>query len=147
MEAQQPGMPSPDALGALLSNPDLIRRVGAILGGMSAPAETASAEPLPPEAPSDVPTASVSPPLGNTDGLLSILSDPSMMEKLPAVMAAIKPMMGAIPTPKESGGGSPSECRDRLLLALKPFLSSERRSAVDGILRIAKLSAVFRELT
>ncbi len=142
MDEQQQA-PAANPLGALLSDPDLMRRIGSVLGNLNLQAADAPAPP---------PAAAPAPPSAQVgaampDGLLSVLSDPEMMKKLPAMMAAIKPMLGSLPKPApEAAPSSPEANRDRLLSALKPFLSENRRQAVDTVLRIAQLSAVFRKL-
>ena len=76
------------------------------------------------------------------------------MEKLPQVIAAIRPMMAAESTATEemrksvAASAHPDSfaSRDRLLLALKPFLSPARCEAVDTILQISRLGAVFKEI-
>lgn len=92
---------------------------------------------------------------GLAEGLGSVLSDPELMAKLPQVMAMLRPMLdGAMQggstepvakseaTPKKS----PPDDRSALLLALKPFLSEDRKNAVDAILRISALGDVLRKL-
>lgn len=101
------------------------------------------------------PSAEVPQTAGLAEGLGSVLSDPELMAKLPQVMAMLRPMMeGAM-----SGGGAepvaktdatpkkgPPDDRSALLLALKPFLSEDRKQAVDAILRISALGDVLRKL-
>lgn len=137
----------PDAmLGALLSNPDLLRRVGSILANATQNGEKRANGEQKEEKSTDVPTVSASSNPPSTDGLAAVLSNPAMMEKLPAMMATLAPMLGSLPQPPKNEPASPSACRDQLLLALKPFLSPDRRNAVDQILRLAKLGAVFGQL-
>ena len=90
----------------------------------------------------------------NPDALGAMLANPELLARLPQIMAANKPMLGNLPT-TEHGGEKASErkdpppptiCREQLLLALKPFLSHERCEAVDMILRLSKLGAVFQLL-
>lgn len=84
---------------------------------------------------------------------------PEMMEKLPQMMAVLAPLLrggdtGSSPgsgapapdtpgegtkPPKESGAGE-SEKRKRLLAALRPYLSENRREAVDGILKVTEMT-------
>ena len=138
---------SPDAmLGALLSNPDLLRRVGSILGNAAKNNEKATdGVQKEAELTASVPTVS-SGGLPTADGLAAVLSDPALMEKLPAVMASLRPMLTSLQPPQKPEHTSPSGCRDQLLLALKPFLSPSRRDAVDQILRLARLGTVFGQL-
>lgn len=141
---EQPSNLPIEGLGALLSNPELLGRIGGILGSLSPPAESKAA----PDADPALPASSALP---SAEGLGAVLSDPAMMEKLPSVIAAIAPLMQANQanmTPARSEPPKPSGavCRDQLLLALKPFLSHGRQEAVDRILRLAKLGAAFEQL-
>ena len=74
-----------------------------------------------------------------TDGLASILSNPALLENLPTLLSGMKPL-AAQPTVSKT----PEDRRRDLLLALKPFLSKDRESAVDLILQISRLGAVLR---
>ena len=142
-----------DAMTALLSNPEALGRIAAMIGNLTQSTDT-PVSPLQPQQsstppPSDLPTGAVaaSAPLP-LDGLGAVLSNPAMMEKLPQIMAMLKPMLAAS-TPKGPTNAPPSSpelCRDHLLLALKPFLSPARCEAVDAIIRISKLGAVFQQL-
>ena len=135
------GVEIPDAVKTLLSNPALLKGIGAAIGSM---------QPETPKGEGGTPSGAVLP----TDGLSALLSNPQAMEKLPQVIAALCPMMTATAAPTEkkqeavSAAGSTDSfaCRDRLLLALKPFLSPARCEAVDTILQISRLGAVFKEI-
>ncbi|MBQ9131910.1 MAG: hypothetical protein IJX62_05525 [Clostridia bacterium] len=134
----------------LLSNPDLLRRIGDIVNTVSASSPPTA---TPPQGQSAA-TPSVTNFDGSIpmDGLSAILSNPAMLEKLPQMMAMLKPMMASMtPAPAASTGEprrekSMADCRDDLLCALKPFLSPERCEAVDSIIRIAKLGIVLKQL-
>ncbi len=80
-----------------------------------------------------------------TDGLGAVLSNPELMAKLPQVMAMLRPMMEqqtAAPPPQKKAETD----RSALLLALKPFLSEDRRNAVDAMLRLSALGDVLRRI-
>ena len=140
--------PASALLGSLLSNPDLIRRVGAMLATASSEQEKTpvdgDAEAIQAEPPPS--------PTGTTaqDGLSALLADPTMLEKLPQIIAVMKPLLTSLPVEKASTEAvarhSPDANRDQLLLALKPFLSRQRCDAIDSMLRIAKLGALFQQL-
>ena len=153
--------PMAGMLNALLSNPELLQKIGTMVsamqssavGGASAIAQADQAIPtqadqtVPSQEPTE-PTAAKTPSVPS-DGLATLLSDPSMLEKLPQIIAVMKPLMASDPPSVPAAKvekPSPALCRDNLLCALKPFLSPERRDAVDSIMRIAKLSAVFQQL-
>ena len=141
--------PSPDLLTALLGNPQMLHRIGAMLG-KSAPSPTEQDSVA--EAKEAVEESTDAPHTPAVDGLGAILSDPAMLERLPQIIAVMKPLLGSLtpsepkPSPSINAAESPALCREHLLLALKPFLSPARREAVDSILRISKLGAVFKQL-
>ena len=95
-----------------------------------------------------------------TDGLGAVLSNPELLAKLPQVMAMLRPMMEqsaaqtaapqadapAVPASAPTAEKKPPDNRTALLLALKPFLSEDRRNAVDAMLRISALGDVLRRL-
>ncbi len=143
--------PMAGMLNALLSNPELLQKIGTMVGAMQAsatPSQGTAAQPdtPPKKSETDATQASASVP---TDGLASLLSDPSALEKLPQIIAVMKPLLGSLSVPAapvKDAKQSPELCRDNLLCALKPFLSPERRDAVDAILRISKLGTILQQL-
>ena len=97
------------------------------------------------------------------DGLGAVLSNPELMAKLPQIMAMLRLMMEqqtAAPPPQSGNEGAETPAtaspiaplkkttdnRSALLLALKPFLSEDRRNAVDAMLRLSTLGDVLRRL-
>jgi len=136
-------------LNRLLTNPELLKSIGSILSSSGE-----NAKPTAPTADS-----------GDTDGLSKALADPALMAKLPQVMAMLQPMLASTPAEptKQADSsssndnavptiGSPipkhpvSDCRNDLLLALKPFLSPGRCEAVDTIIRLSRLGSVLKHL-
>ena len=99
------------------------------------------------------------------DLLSSLLSNPELMTKLPSIIAAIKPfmeMMSAqsqsqpestpavasspqirLPSPPPKGE---SDSRTALLCAMKPYLSSDRRQAIDYIVKLGRLGDILKTL-
>ena len=141
----------------LLANPDLLRRVGSVLAAMNSaqPKGVSVGEPIETEEGTENvstqnDTGGAPMPAPSMDLLGSLLSNPALLEKLPQMLAVMKPLLSAPPPPKKeephAHSGSVSECRDRLLLALKPFLTPARREAVDSILRISHLGSIFTQL-
>ena len=136
--------PSPSAmLGSILSNPELIKSISGILGNSANTGDT---------------------PQG-ADGLSGVLANTELMAKLPQIMAMLKPMLSgipsadsthapaapptvqeAVPTSAPPSKRPPTDCRDELLLALKPFLSPGRCEAVDTIIRLSRLGSVLKHL-
>lgn len=153
MDEEKQGTPTPppaDMLGALLSNPEMLQRLGGLLGGMmqaSATPAPEKADSNPPTAPSTASEQSAAPTSASLDGLGTILSNPAMMEKLPQIIAMMKPLLASMPPPNPSSAtNAHGNDRERLLLALKPFLSPERCEAVDTILHMSRLGSVFQQL-
>ncbi len=152
-------------LTSLLSDPNLLERVKAVFKSSAQTTADSSAQETAESEPADdaEPVSNAGSP-GNdradpprsqnaTDGLASILSDPAVLEKIPQVMAMLQPMTDRLSANPSVDGGSRVDIangsaeRDRLLLALKPFLSRERQEAVDALLRIAKLGVLLKQLT
>jgi len=135
---------TPRGLESLLANPELLRTLGSVIGGLS----KASSEPTDTDTESTPAAALPAPPPQSADGLSSLLSNPEMMEKLPSIMAALGPMLASRPSnptaPPQKPG--PSNDRDRLLLSLKPFLSPARCEAIDTMIRIAGLGQVLQQM-
>ncbi len=71
---------------------------------------------------------------------------PQMLEKLPQMMAALRPLVEG----GEKGQGKEADDeaarRKRLLSALRPYLSDKRRGAVDNILRITEMTDLLGNL-
>lgn len=95
------------------------------------------------------------------DGLGAVLSNPELMAKLPQMMAMLRPMLeqqaaapgpAPVTTTAEAAAPAPppqksaADQRTALLVALKPFLSQDRKNAVDAMLRISALGDVLRRL-
>ena len=148
-----------DLLTGLLSDPQALNRISAMIRAAteavtgdptSAEASSAPRSDLPPQNTDSAPVVSSAAPTASTDGLAAILSDPAMLEKLPQMIAVMKPLLGSLtaPQPKQEKDTdqSPTACRNNLLLALKPFLSPHRRDAIDTMLRISHLGNVFSQL-
>lgn len=153
----EPVTTQPDALGKMLSDPVFLQKLSGILNGLQgasiSTSEGGAENPVPPSegttprSPED--TVAAAAPM--YDGLAAVLSNPAMMEKLPAVIAMLKPMMeNAGGTPASASAStvisSPEHSRETLLVALKPFLSKERGDAIDTILRISQLGSVLGQM-
>lgn len=106
-------------------------------------------------------------PLGGV--LSALLSNPEMIKMLPTVIASVKPMLemlggGAASSasgeatvakavdkslkPSEHGreGSVGNDSRTALLCAMKPYLSEERRNAVDHIVKLSRLGEILKTL-
>lgn len=137
---------------SLLSDPELMNRIKTLMQGTTPQASPEAS----PEATTDAPVSASSPlsslfENGGADGLSALLANPALLEKLPQIMAMLKPILTAQSpqTSQNSALTKPtivSDERDKLLLSLKPFLSRERQEAVDAILRIAKLGTILQQI-
>ncbi|MBR4873953.1 MAG: hypothetical protein IKV00_08970 [Clostridia bacterium] len=116
-----------DVLGSLMSNEALMSQIAKIVSEADTP---------PPKEPTPEQEA-VSAPLP---------LDPQIMEKLPEVVAAIRPFLAGESAPQKPAGGGASSHRTALLCALKPYLSPRRREAIDYITRISKLGDVMKQM-
>ncbi len=126
--------------GNTTPSPELSALLTELLGSRAAEGETStSAEEVPAQAhASPLPTGG--------DGLGAALADPRLMAALPTVLSLLRSAPPPTPT-SQKGGGSRAECRDKLLIALKPFLSPGRCAAVDTLLRISSLGSILKKLT
>lgn len=140
--------PQASPFSPLLQNPAAMAQIMSLLGTLQNQPTPQATEAPKESAAVQTPSA---PPI---DGLAKILSDPAMMEKLPQIIALLKPMLatmgeGAKEEPAIEASvsvRSPVAARDQLLTSLKPFLSSGRRDAVDQILRLEKLGEFLKQM-
>lgn len=72
---------------------------------------------------------------------------PEMLAKLPQMMSVLSPLLSGGREGKDDkkedssrGEKGDAEKRKRLLAALKPYLSSSRREAVDSILKVTEMT-------
>lgn len=94
-------------------------------------------------------------------GLLSSLtSDPEIIKKLPDIIASVKPLIDMLshsqqsPTQAFTSHAMPAltsqrgEASERaaLLCAMKPYLSTERREAIDYIVKLGRLGDLLKTL-
>ncbi len=111
-----------NAVQSILKDPAFAKLVGELSGK----------EPAPEEKQESVPVASV-PQI-----------PPEMLAKLPQMMSALSPLLSGTKDGKKddgpSAGRDDAEKRKRLLAALKPYLSSSRREAVDSILKVTEMT-------
>ena len=138
-------------LGTLLSNPDLVRNISSLLN-TSGTGGAEQTSPTPSNASSQTNSDAVA------DGISRVLSNPEMMAKLPDVMKMLAPMVGQATHEKEvdaptlaaiASGGTRDRrnCRNDLLVALKPFLSPARCRAVDTLIGLSRLGDALQKLT
>lgn len=150
MEAEQNSVSSATSplsgmLSALLSNPELMESLKAAMQSTATPT---SAEKAPSTESAGTAVLASTTPAMNADGLATVLSNPELMAKLPSIMTMLKPMMDGKKEEKQESAHKKSseDYRNELLCALKPFLSPERRNAVDAMLRISQLGSVLKHI-
>ena len=133
--SNEPGGAAPtEMLSAILQNPEIMGKLRDLL-------QDAPQDPQP-----SAPALSVSADTA-ADGLASVLGNPALMAKLPQVMAMLKPMLSdGAPSQQSPKVPTSEERRAALLLALKPFLATERQQAVETMLQISRLGTVLRQL-
>ena len=116
-----------EMLSSVMGNPELMKKISEAAEAISSADQSAQ-------------TASA-PSVGNA------LSNPELMEKLPDVMAMLRPMLSA--APQKSASSPPSSAahhRVALLCALKPYLSSERCEVIDYFTRMSKMGDLLKNL-
>ena len=112
-------------LDKVLSNPEILTTVATALSGMS------GSEAAPKE---EAPQAASAP-----------VDVDAMMQKLPQMMALLGPMISGAST-KNGVVAPPSDKRECLLSAIKPYLSPARCEAIDYIIKFSKLSEILKTL-
>lgn len=135
--------PAPMSTENPILNPELIRRVASMLasGGTASEQTKETGTSI---ANHDNKTDAIS-----SDALSALLSDPSILQRLPQIISVMRPLLNTSSSPSENSSTptvQPSKTdnnRDQLLLSLKPFLSPSRCEAIDTMLRIARLGELF----
>ena len=152
---------SPDILGDIL---------GKIIGSQSLSALEATPHDSAPSGTGGLAAENPQNPFG--DALSSLLSNPELLLKLPSIISAAKPIIdmfsqaqkkASSPTPESvtvsiapssaegqsaptSTHGRDAECRNALLCAMKPYLSSERQHTIDYIVKLSRLGDILKTL-
>ncbi|MBQ8141197.1 MAG: hypothetical protein IJ038_05845 [Clostridia bacterium] len=127
-------------IDGILANPELITMVASALGPMLKNQSTAEENKAEEKNTDKTETEEAVPTSSSVSG-----AD----EKLPDFVAALAPMIASmqksasLPSSKASHGADRRSC---LLLALKPYLCKERCEAIDYMVKLGKLSEVFRHL-
>ncbi len=70
---------------------------------------------------------------------LSAIDKSAVMERLPEIMSSLGPLMK---DGEKRGGGADADKRNRLLAALKPYLSENRQGVIDSIMSYSKLAGL-----
>ena len=115
------------AVQGILKDPAFAKLIGELSGG--APQEAAPEEKNAPASTTGIPQIS-----------------PEMLSRLPQMMSALSPLVSGMrdKTGGKDGasGGAPgdAEKRKKLLAALRPYLSSQRKDAIDSILKVTEMT-------
>lgn len=121
------------AIDKIMANPELISMVATALSASSPTVSAEGSEPLGERA-------------ENPDAAEAAVSAAPNIEKLPDIAASLAPLLSSL----QKGGGakhSPhADHRACLLSALKPYLSRERCEAIDYMIKLGKLSELFKGL-
>ena len=150
---------SPDILGDIL---------GKILGSQTqSTGEIATSESVPSGTGAGTSASNSQNPL-----LSSLLSNPELLVKLPSIISAAKPIIdmfsqsqkslsaatsdsvatGALISGSDNKSaptrtlGREAECRNALLCAMKPYLSSDRQNTIDYIVKLSRLGDILKTL-
>jgi hypothetical protein len=150
---------SPDILGDIL---------GKILGSQTqSTGEIATSESVPSGAGAGTSASNSQNPL-----LSSLLSNPELLVKLPSIISAAKPIIDMFSQSQKSPSaatsdsvatgalisgsdnksaptrtlGREAECRNALLCAMKPYLSSDRQNTIDYIVKLSRLGDILKTL-
>ena len=113
---------------------------------------------------------------GQADLFSSLLSDPRLLSKLPALLSMAKPILELMttqnrhevatspqaaekmpatasvptsaphPTGEQRRSGDPTDRRAALLCAMKPYLSHDRQNAIDYIIKLSRLGDILKSL-
>lgn len=142
--------------------------LGDIIGKVLASQALGNGEPSP--APSNEPSSAGGSGATNQFGDIfsSLLSNPDLLIKLPSIISAAKPILDifsqaqknttaekdvpAISAMNIEGGkaGHSSsrepDCRNALLCAMKPYLSSDRQRTVDYVIKLSRLGDILKTL-
>ena len=120
-----------DAINKLMENPEIISTVASALGNMSQQKEISRGAEEP------IPTKS-------NPG-----KAPETTPDLSALAGALTPLIsgfGEHHSPEGHHGSSEAARREALLCALKPYVSENRKEAIDYIIRISKVSSVLKTI-
>ena len=123
------------AVQSILANPAFAKLAAEVSGG------TASAQPQ--DTQSTPASAPAMPQIS-----------PEMLAKLPQMMSAMAPLLSGRQGKGDGGKGGKddgnkdgdAERRKRLLAALKPYLSSQRKDAIDSILKVTEMTDLLGQL-
>ena len=125
-----------DAVTRLMENPEIISKVAAALGNMSAP-KAVSSDASEKEVEDTVASAESK----NTDASPDLSA---LVSKLAPIMSGLSGSGVSTPSDRKNEFSSDLRRREELLCALKPYVSDGRREAIDYIIRISRVSELLR---
>ena len=110
-----------EVVSRLMSDPSVTEAVKKLSGGTAGASAVSESE--------------ASADAGEQSGISSELA-----AKLPEVMKLLKPMLDG--AEKEKGGNTETDRRNKLLAALKPYLSDGRRDVIDRVTSLPDLKSL-----
>ena len=129
--------------------PDLTARLEQILDEVEGERSPSESPPLPAVPSESSAVLTVAPSEGSTAAssgaspLAGLLGNPALLSALPTLLENIGPLMGALSGGVGGGGGvTRPHAIDRhtaLLCAVKPYLSPQRQSAADTVIRLCRI--------
>ncbi len=122
----------------ILANPELIGMVASALGPVPK-GESAKSE-------ADADKEQTAEGDSVSAGAVSSDTASDAAEKLPELVAAIAPMLSSLGGGHSSHSTPKGDRRTCLLVALKPYLCRERCEAIDYMIKLGRLSEIFRTL-
>ena len=120
-----------DAINMLMENPEIISTVASALGNMSQPKET---------------NRVTEEPVSQKNDQNRVAETSADLSTLAETLTPLLSGLGAHHIHEGHQGGSESARREALLCALKPYVSENRREAIDYIIRISKVSSVLKTI-
>lgn len=136
-------------LGELAKNPEMLRSMMSALAAAST--QPTASSPQTNTAPAvSTPPASSSPQTNTAPmpDLSAMLSDPQTLAKISGVMSMLKSSgvnSPSVPAVSAPAAHSPDKSA-ALLLALKPYLSADRQTAIESLIKFSKFGEILKNM-
>ncbi len=122
-----------EMLGELSKNPEMLK---SMMEALAANTSTTSTEEITPSTlQADVP---------QMPDLSAMLSDPQTLAKISSVMSTLKNTQ-QIPHAQATSTNAPDKSA-ALLLALKPYLSADRQTAIENLIKFSKFGEILKNM-
>ena len=135
MDATGASLNIADAIEKIKANPEIISAVASALGVGGTQSTGADSVEEKPEAEAKAPAEAQQTNAHATSGL-----------NLGNLVSSLAPMLSTIGGAKGGGRSLSDKNREALLCALKPYVSEERREAIDYMIRISQISDMLKHL-